>query len=81
MQALYLNAITNPTLMESLLSISLHEMLNIRREYEVVPFSYPGWPTADYISKISNNISQAMYDEGLSLAKKNSKTLIQKKQN
>ncbi len=55
--------------MKNLLSQTLHEMLEIKGEYTVVPFSYPGWPTADYISKLSNEVAEAMYDEGMSLAK------------
>ena len=69
MKPLYLEEISNPTLMKNLLSQTLHEMLKIKGEYTVVPFSYPGWPTADYISKLSNEVSKVMYDEGMSLAK------------
>src|SRR3989344_7898599 len=69
MKPLYLNGITNSKLMDSFLVMTLHDMLGIRGEYTVVPFSYPGWPTADYISKISLRISGAMHEAGLKMAK------------
>ena len=68
MKPLYLDEISNPTVMKNLLSQALHEMLEIKGEYTVVPFSYPGWPTADYISKLSNEISKVMHDKGMVLA-------------
>ena len=69
MKPLYLNGITNSKLIDSFLVMTLEDMIGVRGEYTVVPFSYPGWPTADYISKMSGRISDAMYEAGLKMAK------------
>ncbi|HEV7702236.1 MAG TPA: hypothetical protein VGO63_02220 [Candidatus Paceibacterota bacterium] len=66
---LYLNDIADSEIIKSLLVTTLNEILEIKDRYKVVPFSWPGWPTADYISKTARKISEAMEKEGERLGK------------
>jgi len=68
-KALYLREAANSVIMQSFLQTSLHEMLGISGKYVVVPFSYPGWPTAEFIKQLSFKISDSMYSVGEKLAK------------
>ena len=69
MRPLYLRGLANDGIIKSLLEETLHEMLGIRDTHSVVHFSYPRWPTADYISKVSRAVSDAIFETGTRLAK------------
>jgi len=66
----YLTDVSNSAVMQNLLSETLHEMLEIKGKYTVVPFFYPGWPTAEFVKALSFKISDAMYKTGEILARK-----------
>ncbi len=67
--ALYVNEIANEEIIEGFLRETVYEMLEIKDRYTVVPFSYPGWSTADYISKLAKKISNSMYHTAEQLGK------------
>ena len=65
----YLVSIVNSVVIQNLFQESLNDILGIKGKYTVVPFFYPGWPTAEFIKKISFKMSDSMYKIGEKLAK------------
>jgi len=58
---------------ENIIRSALNEMLNIKEKYSVHSLSYPGWPTADFISGLSSDICQKIDDVGQKLGQEHSK--------
>lgn len=64
-----LEEITNGIVVKNIFTNTLEEMLGIKGKYNIHSLSYPGWPIADHIARLSSEISKKMYEVGSNIGK------------